>query len=96
LPVALASDFNPGSSPSGSMPFVLSLACIKLRMTPEEAINAATINSAYAMGLEKTHGRIRKGASANVFLTKPIASLAFMPYAFGSQHIREVFVGKKD
>lgn len=92
LPVALASDYNPGSSPSGSMPFVISLACIKLRMTPQEAINAATINSAYALGLEKTHGCIRKGAEANVILTKPISSLAFMPYAFGSQHIDKVFI----
>jgi imidazolonepropionase len=95
LPVALASDYNPGSSPSGRMSFVLSLACIHLRMTPEEAINAASINSAYAMGLSKTHGSITKGKIASFFITNAISSLAFLPYAFGSDVIRHVFIAGK-
>ncbi len=96
LPVALATDYNPGSTPSGRMPFVLSLACIKMRMTPEEAINAATINGAKAMELEKTHGSIAKGKVANVMITKPIPSLAYLPYAFGSDLIDQVIIrGKK-
>ena len=95
LPVALASDYNPGSSPSGRMSFVLSLACIHLRMTPEEAINAASINSAYAMGLSKTHGSITKGKIASFFITNAISSVAFLPYAFGSDVIRHVFIAGK-
>jgi imidazolonepropionase len=96
LPVALASDYNPGSSPSGNMPFVLSLACIKLRMTPEEALNAATLNGAAAMDLSQSHGSIAVGKSASFMLTKPIPSLAFIPYAFGSQLVDEVWIeGKK-
>ena len=92
LPVALASDYNPGSSPSGNMPFILSLACIKLKMTPEEAINAATTNGAYALGLEKSHGSIAKGKAANVFITKEMPSYAFLPYAFGSSLIETVII----
>lgn len=92
LAVALATDFNPGSTPSGNIPFVISLACIKMRMTPEEAINAATINAAYAMGLEKTHGAIAVGYKANFIVTKPMQSLAFMPYAFGSQVVDKVYL----
>jgi imidazolonepropionase len=84
LPVALASDFNPGSSPSGNMQFILSMACIKYRMLPEEAINAATINSAYAMGLSDEYGSIARGKIANLFITRPIPSYSFMPYAYGS------------
>jgi len=95
LPVALASDYNPGSSPSGNMPFILSLACIKLKMTPEEAINAATINGAYALGLEKSHGSIAKGKAANVFITTEMPSYAFMPYAFGSSLIETVILNGK-
>ncbi len=95
LPVALATDYNPGSTPSGKMPFVLSLACIKMRMTPEEAINAATINGARAMELEKTHGSIAKGKIANFFITKPIPSLAYIPYSFGSNLIEQVFIKGK-
>lgn len=95
LPVALASDYNPGSSPSGRMSFVLSLACVYLRMTPEEAINAANINSAYAMGLSKTHGSITKGKIASFFITQAISSVAFLPYAFGSDVIQHVFIGGK-
>jgi len=92
LPVALASDYNPGSTPSGRMSFVLSLACIKMKMTPEEAINAATINSAYAMELSDEVGSITKGKLANVFITKPIPSIAFLPYAFGSDLVETVIL----
>lgn len=94
LPVALASDYNPGSSPSGNMLFVLSLACLYLKMLPEEAINAATLNGARAMELEKTHGSISIGKVANIFITSPISSYSFLPYAFGqgSQLIETVIL----
>jgi imidazolonepropionase len=95
LPVALASDYNPGSSPSGNMKLVMSLGCIKLRMLPEEVINAVTINSAYAMGLSETHGSISRGKVANVFITKEIPSYQFMPYAFGSDLIETVILKGK-
>ncbi|MGK7390653.1 MAG: imidazolonepropionase [Candidatus Cyclobacteriaceae bacterium M2_1C_046] len=91
LGVALATDFNPGSSPCGSMPFMLSLACIKMKMLPEEAINAATINGAYAMEL-KDHGQITKGFAGSVIITKKIPSLAYIPYAFSSDQIDEVII----
>lgn len=84
LSVAIASDFNPGSSPSGNMKFILSLACIKLKMNPQEAVNAATLNGAYAMGLQKSHGSISKGKCANIWITQPISSLEFIPYAYGT------------
>lgn len=92
LPLALASDYNPGSSPTGNMPLVLSLACIKMKMTPEEAINAATINTAYTLGLLETHGSITRGKVANLFITKPMPSLAYLPYAFGSSLIDRVIL----
>ncbi|WP_337966509.1 imidazolonepropionase [uncultured Flavobacterium sp.] len=92
LPLALATDFNPGSTPSGNMNFVVATACIKMKMTPEEAINAATINGAYAMGISETHGSITKGKKANLILTKPISSYYQIPYAFGSNLIESVFV----
>lgn len=92
LPIALATDFNPGSTPSGNMNFVLSLACIYLKLTPEEAINAATINAAYAMGLENTHGSITIGKKANIFITKEIASIAFLPYYFGNNSVEQVLI----
>ncbi|RYJ41110.1 Imidazolonepropionase [Flavobacterium anhuiense] len=95
LPLALATDFNPGSTPSGNMNFVVATACIKMKMTPEEAINAATINGAYAMGLSETHGSITKGKKANLILTKPISSYYQIPYAFGSNLIESVFVEGK-
>ncbi len=95
LPVCLATDFNPGSTPSGNMPFVLSLACINYKMTPEEAINASTINAAYAMGLNDTHGSIAVGKKANLFITKEISSVAFMPYSFGSNSIETVILNGK-
>lgn len=90
LPIALASDFNPGTTPTGNLGVVLSLACIKMKMTPEEAINALTINAAYAMGLSETHGTISLGKSGNVILTKEIPSLAYLAYAFGDNHIERI------
>jgi len=96
LPLALATDYNPGSTPSGNMNFVISTACIKMKMTPEEAINAATINGAYAMGLEKTHGSICKGKKANFIITKEIPSYGFIPYSFGNSHIDKVFLEGKE
>ncbi|MDP3353282.1 MAG: imidazolonepropionase [Flavobacteriaceae bacterium] len=95
LPLALASDYNPGSTPSGNMNFVISTACIKMKMTPEEAINAATVNGAYAMGLEKTHGSITIGKKANVIITKEIPNYAHLPYAFGSNNIDTVIINGK-
>lgn len=95
LPLALATDYNPGSTPSGNMNFVVATACIKMRLTPEEAINAATINGAYAMGLSKTHGSITKGKVANVLITKKIPSYGFLPYAFGSNCIDKVVLNGK-
>lgn len=92
LPVALASDFNPGSSPSGNMKFILSLACINYKMLPQEAINATTINSAYAMGVEDEVGSIARGKIANVFITKEIPSIEFMPYAYGSNLVDTVIL----
>jgi len=92
LPIALATDFNPGSTPSGNMNFVVSTACIKMNMTPEEAINAATINGAYAMGISSTHGSITKGKFANLIMTKDIPSIHFIPYAFGSNLIEKVMI----
>lgn len=95
LPVAIASDYNPGSAPSGNMNFNVSLACIQYKLTPEEAINAGTINSAYAMGLSDTHGSIAKGKKANVFITKEIPSVSFIPYSFGNSLIETVIVNGK-
>jgi imidazolonepropionase len=91
--IALASDFNPGSSPSGNMSFVVALSCIQMKLMPEEAINAATINGAYAMELEKEAGSITIGKKANLIFTKPIPSLAFLPYSFGSNLIDKVMIG---
>lgn len=96
LPVAMASDYNPGSSPSGNMQLVFSMGCIKYRMLPEEALNAVTLNSAYAMGVNDILGTITKGKLANFYITKPIPTLEFMPYAFGNNKIEQVFIqGKK-
>ena len=90
LALALATDYNPGSTPSGNMNFVVATACIKMKMTPQEAINAATINGAYAMGISKTHGSITKGKKANLIFTKPIMSFYQLPYAFGTNLIDKV------
>lgn len=96
LPVALATDYNPGSTPSGNMNFVVATACIKMKMTPEEAINAATLNGAYAMNLAEEVGSITKGKKANIIVTKEIPSYGFLPYSFGSNHIDSVYIdGKK-
>jgi len=92
LPLALASDYNPGSTPSGNMNFVVSTACIKMKMTPEEAINAATINGAYAMGISNMYGSITKGKKANLIITKPVPSYNYLPYAFGDNHIDLVII----
>lgn len=92
IAVALASDFNPGSSPSGNMNLVLSLACIKLKMTPEEAINASTLNGAHAIELAENYGSIGKGKKANLIITKKIPSIGYIPYAFGSNLIDKVFI----
>ena len=95
LPVAMAGDYNPGSCPSGNMQFVLSMGCIKYGMIPEEAINATTINSAYAMGVEDILGTITKGKLANFFITKPISTIEFMPSAYGSNKVATVYLKVK-
>ena len=95
LPIALASDYNPGSTPSGNMNFVLSTACIKMKITPEEAINAATINAAYAMGIADNYGSITIGKKANLIITKKIPSYYYLPYAFGDNHIDQVIIKGK-
>ena len=96
LPLALATDYNPGSTPSGNMNFVVSTACIKMKMTPEEAINAATINGAYAMNLHQKVGSITKGKIANLILTKEINSYNFIPYSFGNHQIEKIFLKGKE
>lgn len=95
LPLALATDFNPGTTPSGNMNLVVATACIKMKMTPEEAINAATLNGAYAMGLSNTHGSITIGKRANLIITKPVASYYQLPYAFGTNLIETVIIEGK-
>jgi imidazolonepropionase len=90
IPIALASDFNPGSSPTSNLFFVWSLACVKMKLTPEEAFNALTINGAFAMGLQKTHGAIFKGYQGKLILTAKAPSLAYFPYAFGATHVHEI------
>ena len=95
LPLALATDFNPGSAPSGNMGFAISLACIKLKLTPEEAINSATINGAHAMGISKTHGSITVGKKANFILTNSINELSELPYYLFENQIDSVFINGK-
>jgi imidazolonepropionase len=90
--IALASDFNPGSSPSGNMNLVVALSCIQMRMLPEEAINASTLNGAFAMELEQQVGSVTVGKKANLIVTKPIPSIAYLPYAFGSNLIDKVML----
>ena len=96
IPMAVASDYNPGSSPSGNMNFVVSLACIKMRMTPEEAINAATINAAHALNLSNKIGSISKGKVANFIITKPIKSYSSIPYAFADNYVEKVYLSGKE
>lgn len=95
LPVAVATDYNPGSSPCGNMNLMLSMCCVMFKMTPEEAINAATINTAYAMELSHSHGSICRGKQANIFITKEMPSYAYLPYAFGSDQVDTVIIGGK-
>lgn len=92
LPFCLASDYNPGSSPSGRMSFVVALACTQMKLTPEEAINATTINGAYALELSRTHGSITRGKKANLIITRPIPSLAYIPYHFGVDPVAKVLI----
>ncbi len=96
LGVAIASDYNPGSTPSGDMKFAVSLACIKMRLQPAEAINAATINSAYAMGISDSYGSIAKGKVANFFITEPLPSVDFIPYAYTTPIIRRTFLAGEE
>ena len=95
LPLALATDFNPGTTPSGNMNFVVATACIKMKMTPEEAINAATINGAYAMGISETHGSITVGKKANILISKDVTSFYQLPYSFGTDLIEHVIIEGK-
>ena len=95
LSVALATDFNPGSTPSGNMKMVLSLACIKMRLTPAQAINAATINGAYALGISDTHGSITAGKAANLFITTEIPSIAYIPYSYTEPMVDTVILNGK-
>ena len=95
LPVALASDYNPGSSPSGNMKMVMSLGCIQLRMLPEEVLHAVTLNTAYAMGLHESHGSITAGTIANLLITCPVPGLSFLPYAYGSDLVDKVILNGK-
>ncbi|MBN8649906.1 MAG: imidazolonepropionase [Cytophagales bacterium] len=95
LPLAIATDYNPGSAPGGSMPFNISLACMKMRMLPEEAINAATINTAYTLNLLQSHASITKGKVANVFITKPMRSVAAIPYGYSNNPVSQVILNGK-
>ena len=95
FPVALATNYNPGSCPCGDMKFIMALACMKMKMTPEEVINAATINSAFAMGLVETHGSITLGKVASLIITRPIPSLEFIPYAFSTPLVENLILDGK-
>ena len=96
LPVAMASDFNPGSSPSGNMQMVLTFACVNYKLTPQEAINATTINSAYAMGISDTHGSIARGKKANFYITKDIPTIEYIPYYYGTNKVDRIFLNGKE
>lgn len=96
LPIAMASDFNPGSSPSGNMQMVLTFACVNYKLTPQEALNATTINSAYAMGISETHGSIAKGKQANFYITKDIPTIEYIPYYYGTNKVERVFLNGKE
>ena len=95
LPLALASDYNPGSSPSGNMELIMSLGIMQLKMLPNEVLNAVTQNGAYAMGLEDSHGSITPGKVANLVITTPMPSFGFMPYSFGTSQIQKVIINGK-
>ena len=92
LPLALASDYNPGSSPSGNMRFVMALGCIKMKLSPEQAFNACTINSAYAMGVSDRLGSVTRGKKASLIITRSIPSLAFIPYSHQTPFIERIIV----
>lgn len=96
LPVAMASDFNPGSSPSGNMQMIMTFACVNYRLTPQEALNATTINSAYAMGLSQTHGSICRGKKADFYITKQIPTLEYIPYYYGTNKVSRTFLNGKE
>ena len=96
LPIAMASDFNPGSSPSGNMQMVLTFACVNYKLTPQEAINATTLNSAYAMGISETHGSIARGKKANFYITKDITTIEYIPYYYGTNKVDRVFLNGKE
>ena len=96
LPIAMASDFNPGSSPSGNMQMVLTFACVNYKLTPQEAINATTINSAYAMGISDTHGSIARGKKANFYITKDIPTIEYIPYYYGTNKVDRIFLNGKE
>jgi len=95
LPLAIASDYNPGSSPSGNMQSMLSLGCSRMKLTPEEVFNSATINTAYALELLGTHGSITRGKKANIFVTKPVPSIAYLPYHFGNNFVEQIILNGK-
>ncbi|MFA6770723.1 MAG: amidohydrolase family protein, partial [Bacteroidales bacterium] len=96
LPIAIATNYNPGSSPSGDMKFMMALASLKMKLTPEEIINAATINGAFAMGLAETHGSIAKGKVANLIITRPIPSYEYIPYAFTTPLVNTLILNGKN
>jgi len=96
LPLCLATDFNPGSTPSGNMPFVLSLACIKQRLLPEEAINAVTVNAAFALGLGGQAGTVTRGSRADLIITQPMDSVARIPYGFGSNPVWKTLINGRE
>ena len=95
LPVAMASDFNPGTSPSGNMQLILSMACIRYRLTPEEALNATTLNTAYAMGVSEELGSVTRGKTANLIVTEPMTRLEFMPYYYGANKVAKMILNGK-
>ena len=95
LPVAMASDFNPGTSPSGNMQLVMAMACIRYKLTPEEALNAVTLNTAYAMGVSDTLGSIARGKTANLIITQPMPQLAYMPYFYGTNKVEKMILNGK-
>jgi imidazolonepropionase len=95
LPVAMASDFNPGSSPSGNMQLILSMASILYRLTPQEGLNATTINTAYAMGVEKELGSVARGKTANLFITKDVPNLEYLPYYYGANKVEKIILNGK-
>lgn len=92
LGVAIASDYNPGSTPSGNLQLAVAMACVKMKLTPEEALNAVTMNGAYALGLSEKMGSITRGKEASFFITKPLPSYAYIPYAFGENHVKKAFI----